>query len=66
MTVSYPGAMLNIMVQVGELYFVKINLLLNHFKDHFTNHQYQKLVNPQRLEYEQTSENSIFFEVNIL
>jgi DNA polymerase epsilon subunit 1 len=46
-TISYPGAMLNIMLQ-----------------DHFTNDQYQKLVNQDKLEYEQISENSIFFEVD--
>ncbi len=46
-TVSYPGAMLNMMVQ-----------------DHFTNDQYQELVEPDNLVYEQRSENSIFFEVD--
>ncbi|XP_035661114.1 DNA polymerase epsilon catalytic subunit A-like [Branchiostoma floridae] len=46
-TISYPGAMLNIQV-----------------KDDFTNHQYQELVNPSTLQYEQRSENSIFFEVD--
>lgn len=46
-TVSYPGAMLNVMV-----------------KDHFTNDQYQELVDPDSLVYEQRSENSIFFEVD--
>lgn len=46
-TVSYPGAMLNVMVQ-----------------DHFTNEQYQELVEPESLVYEQRSENSIFFEVD--
>eukprot|EP00049_Salpingoeca_infusionum_P023474 m.12318 g.12318 ORF g.12318 m.12318 type:complete len:2363 (-) comp5819_c0_seq1:202-7290(-) len=45
--VSYPGAMLNIMV-----------------KDHFTNDQYQELVNPETLEYETKSVNSIMFEVD--
>ena len=46
-TISYPGAMLNVMVQ-----------------DHFTNEQYQELVNPENLVYEQRRENSIFFEVD--
>lgn len=45
--ISYPGAMLNIMVQ-----------------DYFTNEQYQELVDPENLVYEQRSENSIFFEVD--
>ena len=45
--ISYPGAMLNIMVQ-----------------DYFTNEQYQELVDPENLAYEQRSENSIFFEVD--
>lgn len=45
--VSYPGAMLNVMVQ-----------------DHFTNDQYQELVDPENLVYEQRNENSIFFEVD--
>ena len=44
---SYPGAMLNVMV-----------------KDCFTNNQYQELVDPDSLVYEQRSENSIFFEVD--
>ena len=44
---SYPGAMLNVMVQ-----------------DHFTNDQYQELIDPENLVYEQRSENSIFFEVD--
>ena len=47
MAISYPGAMLNIMVQ-----------------DYFTNEQYQELVDPENLVYEQRSENSIFFEVD--
>ncbi|KAJ8035463.1 DNA polymerase epsilon catalytic subunit A [Holothuria leucospilota] len=46
-TVSYPGAMLNIMVY-----------------DHYTNDQYQELVDPSKLEYSVRSENSIFFEVD--
>ena len=46
-TISYPGAMLNMMVQ-----------------DHFTNEQYQELVDPENLVYEQRRENSIFFEVD--
>ena len=46
-TISYPGAMLNVMVQ-----------------DHFTNEQYQELVDPENLVYEQRRENSIFFEVD--
>ena len=46
-TISYPGAMLNIMVQ-----------------DYFTNDQYQELVDPENLVYDQRSENSIFFEVD--
>ena len=46
-TVSYPGAMLNVMV-----------------KDNFTNDQYQELVDPDDLVYEQRSKNSIFFEVD--
>ncbi|XP_033110052.1 DNA polymerase epsilon catalytic subunit A-like isoform X2 [Anneissia japonica] len=46
-TISYPGAMLNIMV-----------------RDHFTNDQYQELVDPAALRYEERSENSIFFEVD--
>ncbi|KAG1689536.1 DNA polymerase epsilon catalytic subunit A [Nymphon striatum] len=46
-TVSYPGAMLNIMV-----------------KDHFTNDQYEELVDSEKLIYERRSENSIFFEVD--
>lgn len=33
-------------------------------KDHFTNDQYQELVDPENLVYEQRSENSIFFEVD--
>ncbi len=47
MTISYPGAMLNVMV-----------------KDYFTNEQYQELLDPENLVYEQRSENSIFFEVD--
>ncbi|XP_065196318.1 DNA polymerase epsilon catalytic subunit A-like [Sycon ciliatum] len=46
-TVSYPCAMLNVMVQ-----------------DHFTNDQYHKLIDGERLIYETHSENSIFFEVD--
>ena len=46
-TVSYPGAMLNVMVQ-----------------DYFTNDQYQELVDPENLVYDQRNENSIFFEVD--
>nr|XP_053633938.1 DNA polymerase epsilon catalytic subunit A-like [Cherax quadricarinatus] len=46
-TISYPGAILNVMV-----------------KDHYTNHQYHDLVNPENLEYSVRSENSIFFEVD--
>lgn len=46
-TVSYPGAMLNVMVQ-----------------DFFTNDQYQELVDPENIVYEQRKENSIFFEVD--
>ena len=46
LTISYPGAILNVMV-----------------KDHYTNHQYHDLVNPDTLEYSVRSENSIFFEV---
>ena len=46
-TVSYPGAMLNVMVQ-----------------DFFTNDQYQELVDPENLVYDQRRENSIFFEVD--
>ena len=46
-TISYPGAMLNVMVQ-----------------DHFTNEQYQELVDLENLVYEQRRENSIFFEVD--
>ncbi|KAG0692675.1 DNA polymerase epsilon catalytic subunit A [Chionoecetes opilio] len=45
--ISYPGAMLNVMV-----------------KDHYTNHQYHDLVDPDNLEYSVRSENSIFFEVD--
>eukprot|EP00043_Microstomoeca_roanoka_P015073 m.150253 g.150253 ORF g.150253 m.150253 type:complete len:2376 (-) comp16169_c0_seq1:102-7229(-) len=45
--VSYPGAMLNMMV-----------------KEHFTNDQYQDLINPETLEYETKVVNSIFFEVD--
>lgn len=33
-------------------------------QDHFTNDQYQELVDPAKLEYKQRSENSIFFEVD--
>ena len=33
-------------------------------QDHFTNDQYQELVDPDNLMYEQRSENSIFFEVD--
>lgn len=33
-------------------------------KDHFTNHVYHDLVDPETLRYEQRSENSIFFEVD--
>ena len=47
MTISYPGAMLNVMV-----------------KDHFTNDQYQELVDQDSLVYDKRSENSIFFEVD--
>ena len=47
MAISYPGAMLNIMVQ-----------------NDFTNEQYQELVDPENLVYEQRCENSIFFEVD--
>ena len=32
-------------------------------QDHFTNDQYQELVDPAKLEYKQRRENSIFFEV---
>ena len=46
-TISYPGAMLNVMV-----------------KDHFTNDQYQELVDQDSLVYDKRSENSIFFEVD--
>ena len=46
-TVSFPGAMLNLMVQ-----------------DYFTNDQYEELVDPDELVYEQRRENSIFFEVD--
>ncbi|KAK3853994.1 hypothetical protein Pcinc_039493 [Petrolisthes cinctipes] len=46
-TISYPGAILNVMV-----------------KDHYTNHQYHDLVDPESLEYSVRSENSIFFEVD--
>lgn len=35
-------------------------------KDHYTNHQYHDLVNPEALEYSVRSENSIFFEVSVL
>ncbi|KAI7849576.1 hypothetical protein BDC45DRAFT_551393 [Circinella umbellata] len=39
--------------------------MLNHLvHDKFTNHQYQSLVNENSLEYEVTSENSIFFEID--
>ena len=34
------------------------------FQDHFTNHQYHELVDPETLMYTQRSENSIFFEVD--
>lgn len=34
------------------------------FQDHFTNHVYHDLVDPETLKYEQRSENSIFFEVD--
>uniref|UniRef100_T1J6P1 DNA polymerase epsilon catalytic subunit n=1 Tax=Strigamia maritima TaxID=126957 RepID=T1J6P1_STRMM len=47
LVISYPGAMLNVMV-----------------KDHFTNDQYQELVDARQLSYSQRSENSIFFEVD--
>ena len=33
-------------------------------QDYFTNEQYQELVDPENLVYEQRSENSIFFEVD--
>lgn len=33
-------------------------------QDYFTNEQYQELVDPEILVYEQRSENSIFFEVD--
>ena len=33
-------------------------------KDSFTNDQYHELVDPDKLVYEQRSENSIFFEVD--
>ncbi|KAK8403806.1 hypothetical protein O3P69_000115 [Scylla paramamosain] len=33
-------------------------------KDHYTNHQYHDLVDPENLEYSVRSENSIFFEVD--
>ncbi|KNC72173.1 hypothetical protein SARC_15275, partial [Sphaeroforma arctica JP610] len=46
-TVSYPGAMLNLLVH-----------------KHFTNHQYQDLVDKDKLTYSTKSENSIFFEVD--
>eukprot|EP00039_Didymoeca_costata_P008145 m.108515 g.108515 ORF g.108515 m.108515 type:complete len:2231 (-) comp13968_c0_seq1:73-6765(-) len=46
-TVSYPGAMLNVMV-----------------KDHFTNAQYQTLIDNKTLEFEVSTVNSIFFEVD--
>ena len=35
-------------------------------KDIFTNHQYHTLIDPGKLEYNQSSENSIFFEVSFL
>ncbi|GAB6019923.1 hypothetical protein CHUAL_001454 [Chamberlinius hualienensis] len=39
--------------------------MLNHMiKEHFTNHQYHELVDPNTLTYVQRSENSIFFEVD--
>ncbi|KAL8598378.1 hypothetical protein ACOMHN_032655 [Nucella lapillus] len=57
-TISYPGAMLNVMVkdfftndQYQEL-------------DIFTNDQYQELVGGESLSYSVRSENSIFFEVD--
>lgn len=41
------------------------NTVLNAMvKEHFTNDQYHNLVNSETLEYEQKSENSIFFEVD--
>ncbi|KAK4884405.1 hypothetical protein RN001_000676 [Aquatica leii] len=41
------------------------NAVLNAMvKENFTNDQYHELVNPQTLQYEQKSENSIFFEVD--
>lgn len=41
------------------------NAVLNSMvKEHFTNDQYHELVDPERLNYEQRSENSIFFEVD--
>lgn len=41
------------------------NAVLNAMvKEQFTNDQYHELVNPETLEYEQKSENSIFFEVD--
>lgn len=33
-------------------------------KEHFTNDQYHELINPETLEHEIKSENSIFFEVD--
>jgi DNA polymerase epsilon subunit 1 len=47
LNVSYPGAMLNVMVY-----------------DHFTNDQYQMLTDTETLEYEVSTINSIFFEVD--
>ena len=39
--------------------------MLNHLvHDQFTNHQYEKLVDAEHHAYVQTSENSIFFEVD--
>ncbi|XP_064470762.1 DNA polymerase epsilon catalytic subunit A-like [Ornithodoros turicata] len=47
LTVSYPGSVLNVMVQ-----------------EHNTNDQYHELVDTEKLQYVQRSENSIFFEVD--
>ncbi|EPY50696.1 DNA polymerase epsilon catalytic subunit A Pol2 [Schizosaccharomyces cryophilus OY26] len=49
----------------GKVFISYPCVMLNHLvHEKFTNHQYSLLKNPDTLEYETTSENSIFFEVD--
>jgi len=58
--------MLNVMVQVSVLWCSMISLTHDTKQDYFTNDQYQELVDPDKLEYSQRKENSIFFEVRAM